>query len=158
MPEFINGLPLHALVVHAVVVLIPLAVLGAVVIAVWQAARARYGWLVVAFAVVGTVLTPIATSSGDDLSRRLPENPLIERHEELGDLLIWFVLGLLVAVTALMVVTTRRPETWTKPVVIVLAVLTVGTGVAAGVHTFRVGEAGATAVWQGTDQQPVRGR
>ncbi|GLW90251.1 DUF2231 domain-containing protein [Actinokineospora globicatena] len=156
MPEFIDGLPLHALVVHAVVVLVPLAVLGTIVIAVWPAARRRYGWLVVGFAAVAAVLTPIASSSGEDLEKRLPENDLIKAHEELGDTLIWFVLGLLVVVTALMVVSTRSAEAWTKPAVIVLAVLCVGAGVAAGIHTYRVGDAGARAVWDGIDQQPAR--
>ncbi|MBM7774617.1 putative membrane protein [Actinokineospora baliensis] len=156
MPEFIDGLPVHALVVHAVVVLVPLSVLGAIVIALWPAARQRFGWLVVGFAAVATVLTPIATSSGEDLEKRLPESDLIKAHEELGDLMIWFVLALLVAVTALMVVSSRPVETWTKPVVIALAVLSIGTGVAAGVHVYRVGDAGARAVWDGIDQQPAR--
>jgi len=38
VPLLVFGLPTHVLVVHAVVVLVPLAVLGAVVIAVWPAA------------------------------------------------------------------------------------------------------------------------
>ncbi|WP_018680294.1 DUF2231 domain-containing protein [Actinokineospora enzanensis] len=156
MPEFINGSPLHALVVHGVVVLIPLSVLGAILIAVWPAARARIGWIVVGFAAVSVILTPIATSSGDDLKRRLPENALIERHEELGDLMLWFALGLFVAVTAYMIVATRTAQTWTKSVTIVLAVLTIGTAVAAGVHVIRVGDAGAHAVWNGTEDLPVR--
>ncbi|WP_035302855.1 DUF2231 domain-containing protein [Actinokineospora inagensis] len=156
MPEFINGLPVHALVVHAVVVLIPLAVLGAIVIAVWPAARRRIGWIVVGFAAVGTILTPIATDSGESLERRLPESDLIKAHSELGDLLIWFALGLLIAVAALMVVETIPARAWTKPAVIALAVLSIATGVAAGVHVYRVGDAGAKAVWNGIDQQPER--
>ncbi|GAA2999791.1 DUF2231 domain-containing protein [Actinokineospora diospyrosa] len=156
MPEFINGLPVHALVVHAVVVLVPLSVLGAIVIALWPAARRRFGWLVVGFAAVATILTPIATSSGEDLEKRLPESDLIKAHEELGDLTIWFVLGLLLAVTALMVVSSLPADVWTKPVVIVLAVLSIGAGVLAGVHVYRVGDAGARAVWDGIDQQPAR--
>ncbi|MDQ3580030.1 MAG: hypothetical protein M3443_21015, partial [Actinomycetota bacterium] len=101
MPEFVNGLPLHALIVHAVVVLVPLSVLGAILIAVWPAARRRFGWLVAVLAGVGAALTPIATGSGRDLSRRLPDNELIRRHEELGDQLIYFVLPLFVAVLVL---------------------------------------------------------
>ena len=46
----ILGLPLHPLVVHAVVILVPLAALGGIVISAWTAARKRYGWLTVAFA------------------------------------------------------------------------------------------------------------
>lgn len=107
MPEFVDGIPLHPLVVHFVVVLIVLAVLGSILTAVWPAVRRRFGWLVVAGAAAGTVLVPVATSSGDNLAGRLPSNPLIERHQALGDLMFWWALGLTVAVGALMVVHTR---------------------------------------------------
>ncbi len=160
MPEFVNGLPLHALVVHFVVVLLPLAVAGAIVIAVWPAARARFGWLVVAAAAVATILTPVATNSGGKLALRFPEDDQsIKTHEELGDLLIWFALPLLLAVTALMVVhemNKRQPVSWAKLATIVAAVLTVGFAVAAGVHVYRVGDAGSRAVWEDMQNVPPR--
>ena len=173
MPEFVNGLPLHALVVHGVVVLVPLAVLGAIVIAVWPWARRRIGWLVVGVAAVATALVPIATNSGEKLAGRLPENPLIEKHEELGELLVWFVLPLLVLVVALMLVdraarvpvavdgpgadtAARQAPAWTKIGLIVVAVLTVGSAVAAGVHVVRVGDAGSKAVWDGVQNTQPR--
>ncbi len=37
------GLPAHPLLVHAAVVLVPLAAIGVVLIAFWPAARARLG-------------------------------------------------------------------------------------------------------------------
>jgi uncharacterized membrane protein len=151
LPEFVTGLPLHALVVHGVVVLLPLAVLGSIVIAVWPAARQRYGWLVVAVAAVATVLVPVATSSGGDLKTRLPVTPQVQRHEELGNLMLWFALPMLIAVAALMVVHTmgrRQVLSWTKLATVVVAVLTVGLAVAAGVHVIRVGDAGSRAVWE----------
>ena len=43
LPEFVNGLPLHPLIVHLVVVLLPLAVLGSVVVGavfIWWETRA----------------------------------------------------------------------------------------------------------------------
>lgn len=174
MPEFISGLPLHPLIVHAVVVLVPLAVLGAVVIAVWPAARHRFGWLVVAAAAIGTALVPVATTSGENLKRRLGENPLVDEHQDLGDDLVWFMLPLLAAVLGLMVLHTMRqrqlastagdgPGTVSAPpraaaptavVMIVAAVLTVGLAVAAGVHVYRTGESGSRAVWEFVEDQP----
>jgi uncharacterized membrane protein len=174
MPEFITGLPLHPLVVHAVVVMIPLAVLGAIVIAVWPSARHRFGWLVVGAAAIGTALVPVATDSGEKLERRLGENPMINQHQDLGDDLLWFMLPLLAAVLGLMVLHTMRqrqlaatagegPGTTTAPpraaaptavVMIVVAVLTVGFAVAAGIHAFRTGESGARAVWDFVEDQP----
>ena len=58
MPAFVFGLPSHVLVVHAVVVLVPLAVLGAVAVALWPAARRRCGWLGVGVTVVATACIP----------------------------------------------------------------------------------------------------
>jgi uncharacterized membrane protein len=176
VPEFIDGLPVHPLVVHFVVVLITIAVLGSILAAVWPAVRRRYGWLAVAAAAVGTVLVPVATSSGDNLSTRFPPNELITRHEELGDLMLWWALGLTVAVAALMVVHSRAERTTkvavgpagaaqeeTQPaakapalVGIVLALVTVGVAVGAGIHVYRVGDAGARAVWEGTENLPVQ--
>lgn len=155
MPEFIDGLPLHALVVHFVVVLLPLSVLGAVVIAFWPAARQRFGWLVVAGAGVGALLVPIATNSGDELAARIPRDDLIARHEELGDGLIWWAVPLFVVVLGFMVLHTKlqRPAT---VVTVVAAVVTIGIAVGTGVQTYRVGEAGARSVWGEVENIPAR--
>ncbi|MGQ0837278.1 DUF2231 domain-containing protein [Actinokineospora sp.] len=160
MPEFVNGLPLHALIVHAVVVLVPLAVLGTIVVAVWPAARRRFGWLVVVVAAVGAALTPITASSGRDLERRLPENELIQAHERLGDQLIWFVVPLFVAVLALMLVHTAAARASgpkrTNVALVLAAIVAIGLAGASGVHVFRVGEAGSRAVWDGIENLPAR--
>ena len=64
MFDLVNGIPLHPLVVHAVVVLLPLAVVGTIAIVLRPSWRVRYGPLVVLAAAVSTVLMPVATSSG----------------------------------------------------------------------------------------------
>ncbi|MEV0355463.1 DUF2231 domain-containing protein [Nocardia sp. NPDC050697] len=143
-----NGLPLHPLVVHAVVVLVPLAALGVVVIALWPAARARFGWLVVAVAGVAAVLTPIATSSGEELEHALPANELIERHAGLGDSMLYLVIPLFLVALALMLVQ-RASAVWARPVLIALAVVAIAVAVLATVQVVRVGESGARAVWDG---------
>lgn len=161
MPEFVNGLPLHALLVHFVVVLLPIAVLGAVVISVWPAARQRYGWLVVAVTAVATALVPIATRSGGKLKERIAgnTNELVNRHEELGNLMLRIALLLLILVVALMVVHTlsqRQEISWAKPAMVVLAVLTIGSAVLTGIHVYRVGDAGAHATWDYVKNTPPR--
>ncbi|MGX7828269.1 DUF2231 domain-containing protein [Actinokineospora sp. 24-640] len=164
MPEFVNGLPLHVLIIHAVVVLVPLGALGTVAIAVWPAARRRVGWVVAAIVGVGTALTPIAAQSGELLQRRLPSNPAILLHQELGEALIYFVVPQLIAVLALMVAHTahqsaERSEgrtTRARVAVIAAAVLAVGLAGAASVHVFRVGEAGSRAVWEGVANLPAK--
>ncbi len=182
MPEFIGGLPVHPLLVHFTVVLMVLAVAGAVLTAVWPAVRRRFGWLVFAVAAVGALLVPFTTTSGENLAGRLPTTPQIEEHQRLGDLMIWWAVGLAVAVGALMVVHTMAARTVTAPAkvavgaagaedvqdietppakapamaMIVLAVVTLGVAVGAGIHIYRVGDAGARAVWEGTQNLPVR--
>ncbi len=53
----IAGLPAHALLVHAIVVLAPLTAALEILCAIWPAARRRLVWLVLAFAAVTLVLT-----------------------------------------------------------------------------------------------------
>jgi uncharacterized membrane protein len=163
MPVFVFGLPLHVLVVHAVVVLVPLAVLGTVVVALWPAARRRYGWLVVGVTAAATVCVPIASGSGEDLRDRLVPSDLIREHAHLGDQLLVFVAALFVVSTALVWFTRHDERSTTgrapKPLVIALAVLTVLSAVASGVQVVRIGDSGARAAWAEThyvEPQPER--
>ncbi|HWO68330.1 MAG TPA: DUF2231 domain-containing protein [Umezawaea sp.] len=154
MPAFVFGLPLHVLVVHAVVVLVPLAVLGTVVVALWPAARRRYGWLVVGVTAAATISVPIAGGSGEALRDRLVPTDLIREHAQLGDQLLVFVAVLLVVSTALVwftrhdepAATSRAP----KPLVIALAGVTVLSAVVSGVQVARIGDSGARAAWAET--------
>jgi uncharacterized membrane protein len=146
--DLVNGIPLHPLVVHAVVVLLPLAVVGTIAIALRPSWRLRYGPLVVVAAAVSTVLMPVATSSGEALERRVGDPG---RHAALGDQLIWFALPLLVLVAALVFVEwryslsgdTRSRRTLTH----VVAVLAVAAALASAVQVYRVGDSGARAAW-----------
>ncbi len=150
----VNGLPAHILLVHAVVVLVPLAALLTVLAAVWPAARRRLGVITPLTALAALVVVPIAASAGEWLQVRLPRSPLINEHVSLGLTMIWFAIGLFVAallawgVPTLVVRRTRQaPAPWVGVVVAVVAVVLAG---AATVQVFRVGEAGSRAVWTGT--------
>ena len=104
MFDTINGLPIHPLVVHAIVVLLPLSVIGTIAIAFRRDWRHKYGVLVVLVELAAVVLTPVATSSGEELEKHVGDPG---EHAELGDQLVWFALPLLV-LTALMVWLDRR--------------------------------------------------
>jgi hypothetical protein len=156
--DLINGLPVHPLVVHAVVVLVPLAALGTIAIALRPAWRRTYGPPVAALAILGAVLCPVATSSGEALARRVG-NP--DRHAELGGQLVWFVVPLAVLALALVLRERRRPATGAtagapgagpgaaSAVVTVVAALAVLAALATGFQAYRVGDSGANAVWGG---------
>ena len=85
MFDLVNGLPIHPLVVHAFVVLLPLACLGTIALVVRPAWRRPYGLLVVAVAALSAVLIPVATSSGEALESHVGEPGA---HAELGEQLL----------------------------------------------------------------------
>jgi uncharacterized membrane protein len=177
MPEFIDGLPLHPLLVHGVVVLVPLAALGAILVSVWAKARHRIGWIVFALAAVASIMVPLAVNTGEALERKLPaDNPLIERHASLGDDLLIFVLPMALGLLALLVIervvsqqgravrgtapggptlTTGVP-TWAKIGAIAAIVVTVAFSAGSLVQVYRIGEAGSRAVWDGIEDLPSR--
>ena len=146
MLDTISGLPMHVLVVHAVVVLLPLMSLVTVAVAVRRRWRAAAPWVVAADAVV-VVLAFVAKESGETLQRRLASiNPagVAQEHGEQGDLVWLFALGLLVA--AVLVWLTSRSARLV-PVAVVVSLLAAGG--AAG-WTYVTGESGARAVWGDT--------
>jgi uncharacterized membrane protein YfcA len=171
--DTVFGLPIHPLVVHATVVIVPLAAVLVLLSALWPAARARLGIVTPALALAGLVLVPLSTQSGESLAHRVPPNALVERHAELGDGLLVWVLGLAVAATAYYLITRRRAARslsaaaapaaqrgaagprWLAPVVIALMVL---TSVGTIVQVVRIGHSGAQAAWHkvGTTT-PTRG-
>jgi hypothetical protein len=175
MPTFITGLPLHVLVVHAVVVLLPLSAVGAVVVAAWPRARRRWGWPVVIAAAVAVVAIPVATQSGEGLEHNLPRTDAIEVHTHLGDELLPYAAGMLVALLALMLVHLQRrrqevrsarpggpgamvgPQLAAGParvLTIGLAAVTVVLAVVSVVQVVRIGDSGARAAWGSVQYVP----
>ncbi len=143
MFDLINGTPVHPLVVHAVVVLLPLAILGTIAIAVVPRWRRPYGVLVVATAAVATLLIPVATSSGESLEHRVG-NP--GEHAELGDQLILFAIPLLLLVAGL-VYLAFRGEGRSRRLTTGVAVAAVLVALLNGVWVYRVGDSGAKSAW-----------
>ncbi|MCZ4498076.1 MAG: hypothetical protein JWQ74_629 [Marmoricola sp.] len=145
MFDLINGLPIHPLVVHGVVVLLPLAILGTIAIAVRAPWRSRYGHLVVGAAAVATALIPVATSSGEALEKHVGDPG---KHAQLGDQLIWFAIPVLLLSLALVVLDRRASTRQVAPALLgTVAVVAVLASLAAGVQVYRVGDSGARAAW-----------
>jgi hypothetical protein len=172
MPTFITGLPLHVLVVHAVVVLLPLSAVGAVVVAAWPRARRRWGWPVVVAAAVAVAAIPVATQSGEGLEHDLPRTAAIEAHTHLGDELLPYAAGMLVALLALMLVQRQRRAEPARPdgpgamagprlaagpartLTVVLAAVTAVLAVVSVVQVVRIGDSGARAAWGSVQYVP----
>lgn len=146
MFDLINGLPVHPLVVHVIVVLLPLSIIGTIAIAARPVWRRRYGHLVVVVMAFVTVMIPVATSSGEALAHRVGDPG---RHARLGDQLIWFALPLLALDVALVLLARYGEGIRARRGIVVraVAVVSVVVALAAGVQVYRVGDAGARAAW-----------
>ncbi len=162
----VDGLPLHPLVVHAVVVLLPLSAVGTVLIAVRPAWRRRFGAAVAALTVLAVATVPVAQQTGDQLHDKLKslDNPLIERHAELGETLLPYVVVFGVLVLALVFtgwLSDRRARVAEAPrrglwqvLVVALAVLAVLSAAATTARVVQIGHSGSTAVWEGVANLP----
>lgn len=166
MFDTIGGIPLHPLIVHGVVVLVPLAALLVLLAALSPRIRAWAGILTPIVATLALVMVPFATQSGEALERRVAESAAVEEHAELGDSLIYFVLVLAVAAWALWFVDRRSratasgesesgARTGRSGLMVAVMALSVVAVLATTVQVVRIGHSGATATWQETGQQSV---
>ena len=142
----IDGLPLHVLVVHVAVVLVPTAALAVLLVALWPAARRRLGPLPLALAVGALAVVPVTTSAGNWLRERVGDSAPVRRHAELGEGLLPWVIALAVVAAAVWWLGSRL-DTGLLRVVAGLLTLVVAAGTV--VTVYRVGESGARSVWEG---------
>ncbi|MDQ0575966.1 DUF2231 domain-containing protein [Agromyces albus] len=153
----VAGLPLHPLIVHAVVVLTPLTVLALLLGTFWPAARRRLGIVTPLGALVVLVLVPITVLAGQTLAEVIGPIPAVERHQELGEMLLPWAIALFVVAAAqwawFRFGDARMREgspTAARAVVIGLAAASVVVGVGTVVLLVLIGDSGSRAVWGGT--------
>lgn len=130
--------------------LAPLTALLEILCAVWAAARRRFVWLVLAFAAVNLVLTPLTTEAGKWLYDKQPQpSDILRTHAERGQWMIYFSIGLLVVALALAVLhwLTSRSDNPRTAATVFVTVLALAVGVSSIVGVVRIGDAGAQAVW-----------
>ena len=154
MFDQINGLPVHALVLHAAVVFVPLLALGAIVYALVGRWRPKIGWAVLSLAVIAPICTFVAKESGEKLYDRLISQGLkgkgkeiLDNHMHFGTMTFWFALALGVVSIVMVLLTLREPSAAPKVVQWVLSAAMVVLAVFAGYYVYRTGDSGATAVW-----------
>ncbi len=179
MLDTIGGIPLHPLIVHAVVVLVPLASLLLLLAALSPRIRHWAGILTPITATLALVMVPLATQSGEALEKRVDASPALAEHTELGDSLLYFVLVLAVLAWALWFLDRRAratvaasttdarsttgsaapgahsataPRSGLLTAVIVLSVVSV---LATTVQVVRIGHSGAAASWSDVGAKTV---
>jgi len=138
-----QGLPVHVLLLHATVVLVPLACALTVVVAFWSRVRTVGVWPVVALNAVMVVAVWLTAQAGERLEHRLGGSPQVASHADIGDKLVWFALALLAAsvVVALVHDRGRGAQLGSGVLSAVVAVVTV-------FWVVRTGHSGAVAVWK----------
>lgn len=158
MEWIVNGLPIHPLLVHFVVIVVPLAALCAVLSVLWPAARRRLGIVTPLVALAALIAVPITAEAGEALEEQIAETSLSEAHTEIGgDLLPWAIA--LFALAALQWAWFRfftgdgrwagrvTSATVSRVISIVLIVAVVAVGIGSVVEIVLIGESGARAVW-----------
>lgn len=154
MFDQINGLPVHALVLHAAVIFVPLLALGAIVYALVAPWRPKIGWAVALLAVAAPGSAYVAKLSGTELYNRLIAQGLkgtgkeiLDDHMGFGDRTFWFSLALGVVSLLMVALTARRPRALPRVAELGAAVVMIALAAAAGYYVFKTGDSGATAVW-----------
>ena len=143
----INGLPAHGLVIHAAVVIGPVAALaglGYVLVPRWRE-KVRVPMMVLA--VVAALCVAAAFVTGNDLLDNHPQLgqiPAVQTHEDRAP----YALGLTLAFAAVALVAGRLHRR-TGPVRVVLDAALALVAVGVLVSVILTGDAGAQAVWGG---------
>jgi drug/metabolite transporter (DMT)-like permease len=143
--DTIFGLPTHVLIVHATVVFLPLAVLGAVVIVVKRNLIHRLGALTVIIAAIGAGAAWVSRGSGEQLASRVG---FPEPHVEYGDALPLHATAFFVVVLVYWLVARGIPGNRSRPWwVMVIGVVVIIGGVGLLWSTIITGHSGAEATW-----------
>ena len=155
MFDQVNGLPVHALVLHAAVIFVPLLALGAVVYAFVAPWRPKLGWAVALLAVAAPASAFVAKTSGTELYNRLISEErvspagrqILDSHMDYGTLTMWLSIALGVVSLILVVLTVRNPRALPKLADLAFAVVVLVLAAFNGYYVFKTGDSGATAVW-----------
>jgi hypothetical protein len=154
----VGGLPLHILLIHAVVIFVPLTAVAVVLHGIWPAARRRLGFITPAAGAMLVVLVPVVMWAGEWLRDQIGSTDAVARHEALGRTLLPWVVGLFIVGLAewlwfgLVPVTKWGREMAPRRRNIIRWVL-VGLGLFFAIGSvydiILIGDSGARAVWGG---------
>jgi formate hydrogenlyase subunit 3/multisubunit Na+/H+ antiporter MnhD subunit len=156
--DYIIGLPMHPLVIHAVVVLVPLSALVAIAFAVRPTWRHLLRWPVAIGGVVSGVLAFVAAESGEELQRRVSQAragttdfDLLAEHVEWGDRakLLCLIFMVLCLASAWFLRAPDDDEPRRRALEIPLAILLVVSALSALITVGLAGHAGARVTWTG---------
>lgn len=139
------GLPTHVLVVHATVVLLPVAAIAAIVIVLRRSLIHRLGAATVIVSGLGTIAAWVSRFSGAELASRVG-NP--QPHVELGHDLPVHATVFFLLVTAYWLVARGIPGNRARPWwVTVLGIVVILASIGITWSTIITGHSGSEATW-----------
>lgn len=142
--DLVFGLPLHVLVNHAVVVLIPLGALAMILMVFVPRLRKNFSYVSAGITLLGAIAATVAAQSGEALSERVGYPGV---HQEWGETLVP-VAWALVVVSVAWVVLPRFTGKAVRVGQIVASVAVVGLSVASIVFVILAGHSGAEVTWK----------
>lgn len=155
----VNGLPLHALVIHAAVVLAPMAAVAALVFALVPRWRWALRWPTLGLAVGAVGAVVLSYLSGEahlDANPQLAQVPEVALHQERAEVLLWVGVAFgLVVLAAVLLLPGPSPLPSGRghgvvrrvPLEVVVALLVVLASAGLVLYTVLTGDAGARAKW-----------
>ena len=156
------SLPLHPLLVHIPVVLVPLLFVATIAITVRRSWFDKLGIATALVAVVAAFGTLLASQSGEDLQEQVTRTTKVSQHIQLGDQAKVIIAGFLLVLFVWVALDwwwarqARRPSQ-AGMALKGLMVLSLVLGALATTWVFRAGHSGADATWTGKTTQPVGG-
>ena len=144
------GLPLHPLLVHGAVVLVPLVAIGALVMSYLPSFSRRHGKIILGLAIIAQISVFLAKISGEAFEDIL--NKSVEKHAELGEIAPFVTIPMVVLIY-LRWRMDRAGSTFGSVVIRRLtSVALVIASLVSIVFIFLVGHSGAESVWGWIDK------
>ena len=152
----VGGIPLHPLLVHAVVVLTPLTAAAVLLTQFWPVARRRLGIVTPLAALAVLTLVPVTVRAGRELATRIGAPPAVLTHQHYGEMLLPWVIALF-GVAAVQWAWFRwrpapaggREGAAVRGVTLALALASTAVAVGTTWLLVLIGDSGARAVWGG---------
>ena len=144
------GLPLHPLLVHSAIVLVPLVAIGALVMSYLPSFSRRHGRLILILAVVAQVSVFLAKMSGEAFSEILNKN--VEKHAELGEIAPLVTIPMVVLIYLRWRMDRAGSSIGNAALRRLTSVALVIASLASLVVIFLVGHSGASSVWGWIDK------
>lgn len=146
----IAGLPLHPLLVHGAVVLIPLVAIGALVMSYLPSFSRRHGKVILGLALVAQVAVFLAKMSGEAFSEILNKN--VEKHAELGEIAPLVTIPMVVLIYLRWRMDRSGSTFGSVAIRRLTSIALVIASLASLVVIFLVGHSGAASVWGWIDK------